>query len=220
MKTLIYAVEDDEGISELYQGAFESDYEIRIFGDGKSFLEAFRTRKPALVILDIMLPDMDGYTILQQIREKDARTPVIVVSAKSDEMSFVKGLNKGADDYMSKPFSLLELMARVKASLRRANVDTGRVGDLIIDYSNYTARIGDKDLKLTLKEFNLLKLLASNPNMTLQREDILNQVWGTDFLGESRTLDMHVVTLREKIRKAGGKNCIATVRGVGYRLEI
>ena len=220
MKTLIYAVEDDEGISELYQGAFEGDYEIRIFGDGKSFLEAFWAQKPALVILDIMLPDMDGYTILQQIREKDARTPVIVVSAKSDEMSFVKGLNKGADDYMSKPFSLLELMARVKANLRRANVDIGVVGDLIIDYSNYTARIGDKDLKLTLKEFNLLKVLAANPNVTLPREEILNQVWGTDFFGESRTLDMHVVTLREKIRKAGGKNCIGTVRGVGYRLEI
>jgi len=121
IKNTIYAVEDDEGIQELYQGALEENYFIRIFPDAQSFLRAFENKKPDLVLLDIMLPDMDGYSVLVRIRETDDRIPVIVVSAKSDELSLVKGLNKGADDYITKPFSILELLARIKTSLRRTN---------------------------------------------------------------------------------------------------
>ena len=120
MEPLIYIVEDDEGICEVYEGAFEDGYQIRLFETGASFLKDFCDKRPDIVILDIMLPDMDGYTILSKIRELDERIPVIIVSAKSDEISFVKGLNRGADDYMSKPFSVLELIARVKTNLRRA----------------------------------------------------------------------------------------------------
>ena len=122
MKEIIYIVEDDEGMQEVYEGAFEDIYETRVFENGKDFFEAFNDRKPDLVILDIMLPIMDGFTILTKIREVDEKIPVICVSAKSDEISFVKGLNKGADDYMAKPFSILELMARVKTNLRRAKL--------------------------------------------------------------------------------------------------
>ena len=121
-KELIYIVEDDEGIQEVYEGAFEVEYEVKIFGNAKDFFEAFAMVSPDLIILDVMLPDMDGYGILTKIREQDERLPVIIVSAKSDEISFVKGLNKGADDYMSKPFSILELLARVKTNLRRAKL--------------------------------------------------------------------------------------------------
>ncbi len=122
MKELIYIVEDDEGMREVYQGAFEDTYEIKLFENGKDFFYTFAVKKPDLVILDIMLPVMDGFTILTKIREMDERIPVICVSAKSDEVSFVKGLNRGADDYMAKPFSVLELMARVKTNLRRAKL--------------------------------------------------------------------------------------------------
>ena len=133
MKELIYIVEDDEGITEVYEGAFENDYAIKTFDNGKDFFDAFFDQKPDLIILDIMLPDMDGYTILTKIREKDAKVPVICVSAKSDEMSFVKGLNKGADDYMSKPFSVLELLARVKTNLRRAKLYVTGMGGFEVD---------------------------------------------------------------------------------------
>ena len=130
---LIYVVEDDEGIQEVYEGAFEDEYLVKIFSSGKEFFEAFEKVRPNIVILDIMLPDMDGYTILTKIREMDERVPVIIVSAKSDEISFIKGLNKGADDYMSKPFSVLELMARVKTNLRRANLYVTNSGGFTVD---------------------------------------------------------------------------------------
>ncbi len=218
-KKLIYAVEDDDGIGELYQGALEDDYAVRIFPDGAGFLTAFSEKKPDLVILDIMLPDMDGYSILVKIREKDERLPVVIVSAKGDELSLVKGLNKGADDYIVKPFSILELRARIKTALRRVSGTVKKVSGFDIDGNTYTVRYDGKELGLTLKEFNLFRTLASKAGVTLTRESLLSDVWGMDYEGETRTLDMHVASLRDKIHKAGGGDCIVTVRGVGYRFE-
>ncbi len=217
---LIYVVEDDEGICEVYEGAFEDMYRTRIFTSGADFFEAFFAERPALILLDIMLPDMDGYTILGKIREVDERVPVIIVSAKSDEISFVKGLNKGADDYMSKPFSILELMARVKTNLRRANLYYKNVGDFSVDTNTYRILYKQTDLKLTLKEFKLLKILIGKAGVTVDRESLFCEVWGEDFMGETRTLDTHIATLRDKIEAAGGtKEVIVTVRGIGYRFD-
>ena len=219
MKELIYIVEDDEGIQEVYEGAFEDVYETKIFSNGADFFKVFEKERPELVILDIMLPDMDGYTILTKIREIDERLPVICVSAKSDEISFVKGLNKGADDYMAKPFSVLELLARVKTNLRRTKLDVINADGFTIDSNLYKAFYKGVDLGLTIKEFKLLKLLIGKAGFTIEREDLFKEVWGEDFMGESRTLDMHIAALREKIKQAGGKDGIVTVRGVGYRFE-
>ncbi len=217
---LIYVVEDDEGICEVYEGAFEDTYRTKIFTSAANFFDAFATERPNLIILDIMLPDMDGYTILGKIRETDERVPVIIVSAKSDEISFVKGLNKGADDYMSKPFSILELMARVKTNLRRANLYYKNVGDFSVDNNTYRILYKQNDLKLTLKEFKLLKILIGRAGVTVDRENLFHDVWGEDFMGETRTLDTHIATLRDKIEAAGGtKEVIVTVRGIGYRFD-
>ena len=219
MKELIYIVEDDEGMQEVYEGAFEENYKTKIFENGKDFFEAFYYKKPDLVILDIMLPIMDGFTILTKIREIDEKIPVICVSAKSDEISFVKGLNKGADDYIAKPFSVLELLARVKTNLRRAKLYITNVDGFSIDNNVYKAFYNDKDLGLTMKEFKLLKLLIGKAGVTVNREEMFREVWGEDYMGETRTLDIHIAALREKIREAGGKDCIVTVRGIGYRFE-
>ena len=216
---LIYVVEDDEGIQELYESAFEGVYELRSFACGKDFFDAFENRAPDLVVLDIMLPDMDGYTILTKIREKNERLPVIIVSAKSDELSFVKGLNKGADDYMAKPFSVLELMARIKTNLRRSKLYVDRVDGFEVDNNTYKITYDGTPIDLTLKEFKLLKTLIGKSGVTLTREEIFKEVWGEEFFGETRTLDMHVASLRDKLKEVGAGACIVTVRGVGYRLE-
>lgn len=219
MKELIYIVEDDEGIQEVYEGAFDGLYETRIFDNGKDFFGAFETKKPDLIILDVMLPDTDGFSVLTKIRETDEKVPVIFVSAKTDEISFVKGLNKGADDYMAKPFSVLELMARVKTNLRRAKLYVTNANGFSIDNNVYKAFYNDEDLGLTIKEFKLLKILIGKAGVTVEREELFREVWGENFMGETRTLDMHVASLREKIREAGGADRIVTVRGVGYRFQ-
>lgn len=219
MKELIYIVEDDEGMREVYQGAFEDTYEIKLFENGKDFFYTFAVKKPDLVILDIMLPVMDGFTILTKIREMDERIPVICVSAKSDEVSFVKGLNRGADDYMAKPFSVLELMARVKTNLRRVKLYITSADGFSIDNNLYKAFYNGTDLGLTIKEFKLLKILIGKAGVTVEREELFRDVWGEDYMGETRTLDMHIAAIREKIKQAGGKDCIITVRSIGYRFQ-
>lgn len=221
MDALIYIVEDDEGIRELYDGAFDGVFMTKMFENGNDFFESFNKARPSLVILDIMLPDMDGYTILSKIREIDEKMPVIIVSAKSDEISAVKGLNKGADDYMSKPFSVLELIARVKTNLRRANLYVTKQEGFVIDNNVYKIFFEGKDLGLTLKEFKLLKLLIGKAGVTVEREELFREVWGEGFMGETRTLDMHIAQLREKIEECGGReDVIVTVRGIGYRFDV
>lgn len=217
---LIYIVEDDEGVCEVYEAAFESSFEAVIFENGHNFLDRFSAKRPDIVILDIMLPDMDGYTILSKIRELDERVPVIIVSAKSDEISFVKGLNRGADDYMAKPFSVLELIARVNTNLRRANLFVSCVEGFSIDNNVYKIYFDGADLGLTMKEFKLFKLLLSKAGLTVERETLFREVWGESFIGETRTIDMHIASLREKIKAVSGKGCIVTVRGIGYRYEV
>ena len=216
---MIYIVEDDEGMQEVYEGAFEQDYQTKIFDNGKDFFEVFNLKKPDLIILDIMLPEVDGFTILTEIRKVDEKVPVICVSAKSDEISFVKGLNKGADDYMAKPFSVLELLARVKTNLRRAKLYVTNADGFAVDNNVYKIFYNDKDLGLTIKEFSLLKLLIGKAGVTVSRDELFREVWGEDYMGETRTLDMHVAAIREKIKQAGGNNRIVTVRGIGYRFE-
>lgn len=218
-KSKIFIVEDEEGIREVYAGAFEDEYDTQMFECGVDFFAEFSKSRPDLIILDIMLPDMDGYTILQKIRATDERVPVIIVSAKNDEISFVKGLNKGADDYMAKPFSILELLARVKTNLRRTNLYISSVGGFSVDRNTYKVSYNGSDLGLTLKEYKLLDILIGNAGVTVERKQLFCEVWGEDFMGETRTLDMHMATLREKIKEAGGGDPIITVRGIGYRLE-
>ena len=190
-----------------------------MFENGKDFFACFETSRPSLIILDIMLPDMDGYTILTKIREMDEKIPVIIVSAKSDEISAVKGLNKGADDYMTKPFSVLELIARVKTNIRRANLYVTNQKGFVIDNNVYKIFYEGNDLGLTLKEFKLLKMLITRAGVTIPREELFREVWGETFMGETRTLDIHISQLRDKITEFGGGDVIFTVRGIGYRFD-
>ena len=220
MEELIYIVEDDEGLRELYEGAFEGVYRTMLFENGKDFFCQFEKTRPDLIILDIMLPDMDGYTILTKIREADEKIPVLIVSAKSDEISAVKGLNKGADDYISKPFSVLELIARIKTNIRRANLYIKSQKGFVIDNNVYKIFYEGRDLGLTLKEFKLLKMLIAHAGVTVEREDLFREVWGENFMGETRTLDIHISQLRDKITECGGGDVIITVRGIGYRFEM
>lgn len=219
MNELIYVIEDDEGVQEVYESAFDGLYRTNCFGDGQSFFDAFNQQKPDLVIVDIMLPDMDGYTIISNIRSRDERIPIIVVSAKSDEMSFVKGLNKGADDYMAKPFSVMEMLARVKAGLRRSKLLVKNQGDFTIDKSNYRVLYKGQDIGFTLKEYKLFGYLLSCAGRTVSREELFKEVWGEDFMGETRALDMHIAEIRIKLISCGAGNVIQTVRGVGYKVE-
>ena len=166
-----------------------------------------------------MLPDTAGSTILTELRKHDERLPVIIVSAKSDEISFVKGLNKGADDYMSKPFSVMELIARVKASLRRANLYVKKYNEFEIDDNIYDILYNGKRLNLTLKEFKLMKILIERAGETIPRVEIFEEVWNTEYMGDTRALDMHIAQIRNKMKQAGADKMIFTVRGVGYRLD-
>ncbi len=221
---MIYIVEDDRSISEIESYSLKnSGYEVAVFENAASFYTALETQIPQLVLLDIMLPDEDGMTILKKLREGVAtrRLPVILVTAKTTEMDKVKGLDQGADDYLTKPFGVMELISRVKALLRRSE-GVGEekflsLGKIFLDNEKHAVYVKDEPCDLTFKEFELLKLLLQNAGIVTSRDKILNKVWGVDFEGESRTLDMHIKTLRQKLGEEG--NRIRTVRNVGYILE-
>lgn len=223
---MIYIVEDDASIRELEQYALQTnDFEVQGFEDGKSFWNAVHTRLPELVILDVMLPDEDGYTILSRLRE-DAATrtiPVIMVTAKTSEIDVVRGLDHGADDYISKPFGVLEFISRVKAVLRRAAADAPsaagvlRFEQIVMNDLSRTVTSAGVPVELTFKEYSLLHYFLEHPGEVLARERIMKAVWDTDDLLESRTIDMHVRTLRQKLGDAG--DVIRTVRKVGYKLS-
>lgn len=222
--SLIYIVEDDKNISEIESYALKnSGYHTEVFGEAKSFFKRIQEKRPSLVLLDIMLPDSDGIDVLRKLRRnaETKRLPVIMVTAKSSEIDKVKGLDSGADDYMTKPFGVMELISRVRAILRRVEqAEEERIlmlRDIFMDMEKHSVRVGDQPCELTYKEFELLKLFLQNAGMVLTRENLMEKVWGMDFEGESRTLDMHIKNLRQKLGEAGA--CIKTVRNVGYRME-
>ena len=223
MKPIIYVVEDDPALQELYTYTLESDFDCHSFDDGRSFFASLADAKPALVLLDIMLPDDDGFSILSKLKadKTTAEIPVIMVSAKDSEMSKVKGLNMGADDYITKPFSVLELVARVNANLRKSAKPTINIvyGDIDIDLAKHQVVVNGAPIQTTLKEFTLLRLLCENADRVMERETIFAHVWGESFIGETRTLDIHIKELRRKLAEAGSGVAIKTIRGVGYILS-
>ena len=220
---LIYIVEDDENIREIEAIALKnSNYLVKSFARASEFYRAMDDILPDLVLLDVMLPDESGYEIVKRLRSQSQtrRMPVIMVTAKTSEMDMVKGLDDGADDYIKKPFSVMELLSRVKALLRRSTEEGNaqmRVGAIQLDNNRRTVLSGGKTVELTYKEYELLRYFMINAGMVLSREAIMRQVWGTEFEGETRTVDMHVKTLRQKLGAAGGQ--IGTVRNVGYVLR-
>lgn len=224
MKTpLVYIVEDDNNISEIESFALKnSGYITEVFETGKIFFKHLQNKKPDIVLLDIMLPDTDGLEILKKMKNTPdyKKIPVIMVTAKTTEIDKVKGLDLGADDYISKPFGIMELISRVKALLRRTlNLEEEKVlsyESVVMDVEKRAVYVNNDAVELTYKEFELLKLLLQNSGIVLRREVIMDRVWGTEFEGESRTLDMHIKTLRQKLGDGGA--IIKTIRNVGYEI--
>ena len=227
MNEKILIVDDEPNILELLEYNLKKEgFDVIRADTGEKAVALLEKEKPGLVLLDQMLPGIDGLGVLKKIRAKDvyADMPVIMVTAKSEEIDKIIGLELGADDYVTKPFSVRELVARVKAHLRRAKRSDAsgpavqKFNALKIDTSNYKAHIGDKELKLTLKEFELLSMLMANRSQVLTRDAILNKIWGYEYFGETRTVDVHITNLRKKIGEYG--EYIETVRGVGYRFNV
>lgn len=217
----ILVVEDDRNISDLIRMYLEKEgFDVRIAYDGGKAVEEFDREAPDMVLLDIMLPVMDGWAVCAHIREK-AKTPIIMLTAKSEVNDRITGLEMGADDYLVKPFGVMEMVSRVKAVLRRCHpADTGHVlsaGGLSMDLDCRTVTADGQRLQLTYKEFELLRLFLSHPGMAFTREQLFTQVWNMEYMDDSRTLDMHIRTLRQKLGAYG--KLIETVRNVGYRME-
>ena len=220
---MIYCVEDDDNIRELVIYTLETTgLKARGFADGSAFMEALAFDKPELILLDIMLPGDDGLELLKKLKSspKTKGIPVIMVTAKGSEYDKVVGLDSGADDYVTKPFGMMELVSRIKAVLRRS----GKVEDRMdmetsgvhIDVKKHQVTVDGKEISLTLKEFELLEKLMRNQGIVLTRDQLLTEIWGYDFDGETRTVDVHIRTLRQKLGEKG--EIIQTVRGVGYRV--
>ncbi len=223
--TLIYSVEDDVNIQNVIQIALtNSGYEVRLFSEAKDLFRALEEKIPHLILLDIMLPDIDGLSIVKRIKAnpKWIHIPLMMVSAKGTEIDKVIGLDLGADDYLAKPFGVLELVSRTKAILRRTaspvRDEIIEISGLVLNPKEYTCMYHDKTIAFTSKEFQLLKLLMQNHQKIVTRDEILNIVWGYDFFGETRTLDVHIKEVRMKLSNVGIEEaCIQTVRGVGYK---
>lgn len=222
--SLVYIVEDDVNIREIEAFALKnSGHTVVDFECAKDFYKKIAEKVPDLVLLDIMLPDEDGLDILKKLRAtpETRKMPVIMVTAKTTEIDKVKGLDSGADDYITKPFGVMELISRVKALLRRsADMESEKflsIDNIFLDSEKHAVFVDDKLVELTFKEYNLLKFLMINTGIVMSRDVIMDRIWGLDFEGESRTLDMHIKTLRQKLGDSGSK--IKTVRNVGYILE-
>lgn len=221
---MIWCVDDDNTIRDIEVYTLEqTGFEARGFADGISMLEALKTEKPELIVLDIMMPNMDGIEVLKKLRSESEYKdiPVIMATAKGTEMDKIGGLNSGADDYLVKPFGVMEMVARVKAVLRRTikdiPVDNYVVGGITLNDNEHKVTANGEKIELTHKEFEILKLFMQSPNVVFSRDKLMSTVWGVDYVGETRTVDMHIKTLRQKLGEAGGQ--IKTVIGVGYRLE-
>ncbi len=219
-----YVLEDDESIRELIIYTLNGQkMEAKGFSTPSEFWEAISEKVPSLVLLDIMLPEEDGFSILEKLRAAPAtkRLPIIMLTAKGSEYDIVRGLDIGADDYIPKPFRMMELLSRIRALLRRSGANDGRmeeyrVGNLYVNPTRHEVQVDGKDVVLTLKEFELLNLLISRQGIVFTRAQLLDEIWGYGFDGESRTVDVHVRTLRQKLGPAG--NYIETVRGIGYKI--
>lgn len=221
---MIFCVEDDDSIRDLMIYTLHSaGFEAGGFPDGAGLLDALQTETPQLIMLDIMLPGEDGISVLKKLRHQSstADIPVIMATAKGTEYDKVMGLDLGADDYLAKPFGMMEMVSRIRAVLRRtAPRDTDpllRIGRLELNPSTYTVFAGENRIQLTLKEYKLLRTFMENPGRVYTRDRLLEIVWGMDFTGETRTVDVHIGTLRTKLGECG--DYIETVRGVGYRME-
>lgn len=221
---MIYLVEDDDSIRELVIYTLQTTgMQAKGFSCAREFWEAMQEDVPSLVLLDIMLPDEDGLTILKKLRgsSRTSRLPVIMLTAKSTEYDKVMGLDCGADDYIPKPFGMMELVARVKALLRRSQPEekgiVRRLGPIALYPGKHIVTVNEKAVTLTCKEFELLSLLIENEGIVLTRDQLLSRIWGYDFDGETRTVDVHIRTLRQKLGPASGY--IETIRGVGYKAE-
>jgi len=223
--SLIYIVEDDENIREIESFALKnSGHDILEFGNAKELYKILSDKVPDLILLDVMLPDEDGLQIVKKLRSmpQTKKVPILMVTAKTSVIDKVKGLDIGADDYLTKPFGIMELISRVKALIRRSNNEMNEEklltsGDIIIEGEKHAVYVKGESCELTYKEYELLKLLVLNKGIVIPRDVILERIWGIDFEGESRTLDMHIKTLRHKLKEAGGE--IKTVRGVGYMIQ-
>ena len=221
---MIWCVEDDASIRDIEVYALQSTgYEAKGFEDGTSFLREVKNQKPELVVLDVMLPGIDGITLLQKLKE-DPETrefPVVMATAKGAEYDKIQGLDLGADYYLTKPFGVMEFVSCVKAVLRRCQPRQVehllKTGGLIVNIDEHTVTIDGERITLTYKEFELLRLFLSHPGMAFTRDQLFNEVWGMDYCGDTRTVDMHIRTLRQKLKDYG--ELIETVRNVGYRLE-
>ncbi len=222
---MIWCVDDDNTIREIEVYTLEqTGFEARGFSDGISMLEALKTEIPELIILDIMMPEMDGLEVLKKLRSQSEykNIPVIMATAKGTEIDTIGGLNSGADDYLVKPFGVMEMVARVKAVLRRTvkeipTDDSITVGSIVLKEQEHKVIANGEKVELTHKEFEMLKLFIRNVGIVFSRDKLMNEIWGTDYIGETRTVDMHIKTLRQKLGNAGGQ--IKTVIGVGYRLD-
>ncbi len=220
----IYIVEDDQNIREIESFALKnSGYHVMDFECAKDFYKKLNEKAPALILLDIMLPDEDGLEVVRKVRSnpKTRKVPIILVTAKTTEIDKVKGLDIGADDYITKPFGVMELISRVKAVLRRSKgMEEDKnlsLADVFVDNEKHMVYVKEQPCELTYKEYELLKLLMINTGIVMSRDIIMERIWGTDFEGESRTLDMHIKTLRQKLKDANVT--IKTVRNVGYIME-
>ena len=218
----IYIVEDDDDIRELVMYALKPQYDVEGFSRSSNFLQAIKAELPSLVLLDIMLPEEDGISILNRLKSgsKTKMIPVIILTAKVSEYDRVKGLDLGADDYITKPFSVLELVSRIRAVLRRsASVEEPTkiitIGSVSLDPDKRVVTVNGFNVTLTYKEFELLRLLMENRGFVFSRDKIMSQIWETDFEGETRTVDMHIKTLRQKL--GSGCDIVKTVRGIGYK---
>ena len=221
---MIWCVDDDNTIRDIEVYTLtQTGFEAKGFADGISMLEALKTEKPELIVLDIMLPGMDGVEVLKEIRSnpETRKIPVIMATAKGTEMDKIQGLDTGADDYLVKPFGVMEMVSRIKAVLRRCEPDEKEevlsIGEITLSDKEHLVTVNGEKVVLTFKEFEILKLFMSNPGIVFSRDKLLSEVWGIDYLGESRTVDMHIKTLRQKLGDAGA--LIETVIGVGYKME-
>lgn len=220
----VFVVEDDKNIREIEAFSLKnSGYDVEEFPNAAEFYKRLEEVKPQLILLDLMLPDEDGLNIVKKLRNSTAwkKIPIILVTAKTTEMDKVKGLDMGADDYITKPFGVMELISRVKALLRRTmEADDEKIlvfSNIVLDTEKHLVTVDGKQVELTYKEFQLLTLFLKNAGIVMNRDAIMVKIWGTDYEGESRTLDMHIKTLRQKIGSSG--NRIKTIRNVGYVLE-